>query len=137
MATKRQTILILDFGSQYTQLIARRVREQGVYSEIHPFYLSLEKIRTLAPTGIVLSGGPWSGYEPGAPAISPELFELGVPVLGICYGAQLCAKLLGGDVQPATKREYGRAHVTVLRSEGLLAGFGVREELSVWMSHGD
>jgi GMP synthase (glutamine-hydrolysing) len=134
---QRETILILDFGSQYTQLIARRVRELGVYSEIHPFNLALERVRSLAPAGIVLSGGPSSCYDPGAPTVSPELFALGVPVLGICYGAQLCAKLLGGAVEPATKREYGRAHVSVLRDEGIFAGFEPGEELSVWMSHGD
>jgi GMP synthase (glutamine-hydrolysing) len=135
--TTRETILILDFGSQYTQLIARRVREHGVYSEIHPFSMPLEQVRRMAPRGIVLSGGPSSCYEPGAPSVSPELFELGVPVLGICYGAQLCARLLGGRVEPAEKHEYGRAHVTVKGAEGLFAGFQAGEEISVWMSHGD
>ncbi len=133
----RETILILDFGSQYTQLIARRVRELSVYSEIHPFNLALDKIRALRPAGIVLSGGPSSCYDEGAPTVSPELFSLGVPILGICYGAQLCAKLLGGAVEPATKREYGRAHVKVMRSEGVFAGMEPGEDLAVWMSHGD
>jgi GMP synthase (glutamine-hydrolysing) len=136
-AAVRETILILDFGSQYTQLIARRVREHGVYSEIHPFNLSLEKIRQMAPRGIVLSGGPSSCYEEGAPSISPEVFTLGVPVLGICYGAQLAARLLGGRVEPADKHEYGRAHVKVVDDRGLFRGFKVGEEISVWMSHGD
>jgi len=135
--TARETILILDFGAQYTQLIARRVREHGVYSEIHPFSLPLEKVRAMAPRGIVLSGGPSSCYEPGAPSVSPEIFELGVPVLGICYGAQLVARLLGGLVEPSDKHEYGRAHVTVLRDDRLFAGFSAGEEISVWMSHGD
>jgi len=140
MAAPRETILILDFGSQYTQLIARRVREHGVYSEIHPFSLPVEKIRQMDPRGIVLSGGPSSCYEPDAPAVSPEIFELEVPVLGICYGAQLVARLLGGRVEPADKHEYGRAHVTVKPdkcADGLFRGFAAGEELSVWMSHGD
>ncbi|HKE17062.1 MAG TPA: glutamine-hydrolyzing GMP synthase [Kofleriaceae bacterium] len=140
MAAPRETILILDFGSQYTQLIARRVREHGVYSEIHPFSLPVEKIRQMDPRGIVLSGGPSSCYEPDAPTVSPEIFELGVPVLGICYGAQLVARLLGGRVEPADKHEYGRAHVTVKPdkcADGLFRGFAAGEELSVWMSHGD
>jgi GMP synthase (glutamine-hydrolysing) len=136
-AATRETILILDFGAQYTQLIARRIREHGVYSEIHPFNLPLERIRQMAPRGIVLSGGPSSCYEEGAPSISPELFALGVPVLGICYGAQLTAKVLGGRVEPADKHEYGRAHVKVVDDRGLFRGFHVGEEISVWMSHGD
>jgi GMP synthase (glutamine-hydrolysing) len=133
----REHILILDFGSQYTQLIARRVRELGVYSEIHPFNLSLEDIRRRAPLGIVLSGGPASVYEEGAPTISPELYALGVPVLGICYGAQLTARLLGGRVAAADHREYGRAHVKTLATDGLFTGFPRGEDLAVWMSHGD
>ena len=133
----RETILILDFGAQYTQLIARRVREHGVYSEIHPFNITLEKIRQMAPLGIILSGGPSSCYEEGAPSISPEVFTLGVPVLGICYGAQLAARLLGGRVEPADKHEYGRAHVKVVDDGGLFRSFKVGEEISVWMSHGD
>jgi GMP synthase (glutamine-hydrolysing) len=136
-ATARETVLILDFGSQYTQLIARRIREHGVYSEIHPFNLPLERVRQMAPIGVVLSGGPSSCYEPGAPSISPEIYELEVPVLGICYGAQLTAKLLGGRVDKADKHEYGRAHLRVRASDGLLRGFQPDEDLSVWMSHGD
>src|SRR5438105_4280372 len=114
-----QLVLVLDFGSQYTQLIARRIREQSVYCEIHPFTLArdLDRVRALRPIGIVLSGGPSSVYEPNAPTIPPELFDLGIPVLGICYGAQLVAKLLGGVVRAADKREYGRATVRVLRPE--------------------
>jgi len=137
MSTTRETVLILDFGSQYTQLIARRVREQRVYSEIHPYTLALDKIRAMAPRAIILSGGPSSCYEPGAPTVSPELFALGVPVLGICYGLQLTMKLLGGVVVPAQDREYGRATVRVTRASGLLDGFKVGEDLGVWMSHGD
>ncbi len=133
----RELVLILDFGSQYTQLIARRIRELSVYSEIHPFNLPIEEIRRRKPIGIVLSGGPSSVYDEGAPAISPELLGLGVPVLGICYGAQLVAKLLGGRVAPSDKREYGRAHVFVKEPAGLFDGFAPGEEITVWMSHGD
>jgi GMP synthase (glutamine-hydrolysing) len=130
-------ILILDFGAQYAQLIARRVREQRVYSEIHPFNLPLERIRAMAPAGIILSGGPSSVYDAGAPRVSPELFELGIPILGICYGVQLASLLLGGQVEPAEHREYGRAVVEVSAPSSLLAGFEPGEELAVWMSHGD
>jgi GMP synthase (glutamine-hydrolysing) len=133
----RQVVLILDFGSQYTQLIARRVRELSVYSEIHNHDLPLEEIRRRRPVAIVLSGGPSSCYDPGAPTVSPELFALGIPILGICYGAQLAALLLGGKVAPAEKREYGRAHVRVVHDEDLFHGFRPGEELAVWMSHGD
>jgi len=136
--SRRDLILILDFGSQYTQLIARRVREQKVYSEIHPFNLPLARIRELAPRGIILSGGPSSSYEEGAPRISTELYELGVPVLGICYGAQLTTLLLGGQVIPADRREYGRASLKVTGDgDGLFHGFTPGEEIAVWMSHGD
>ncbi len=134
---RHELILILDFGSQYTQLIARRIREQAVYSEIHPFSLPLDKIRAMKPTGIVLSGGPMSCYEPGAPTVSPEIFSLGVPVLGICYGAQLTAKLLGGKVVGAERREYGRAVVRVRESASVFEGISTADELAVWMSHGD
>src|SRR5215468_1874500 len=132
-----QLILVLDFGSQYTQLIARRIREQSVYCEIHPFTLArdpeLRQIRAMRPTGIVLSGGPSSVYEPGAPTIS----ELGVPILGICYGAQLTARLLGGDVRAADRREYGRATVRVKHIGGVFRTASLGEELTVWASHGD
>jgi GMP synthase (glutamine-hydrolysing) len=134
-----QLVLVLDFGSQYTQLIARRIREQSVYCEIHPFTLAheLDKLRAMKPIGIVLSGGPASVYEQGAPTIPRELLELGVPVLGICYGAQLAAKLLGGVVTPAAKREFGRATVRVLRPTGVLRSIAAGDELVVWASHGD
>ena len=133
----RDLCLILDFGSQYTQLIARRIRELNVYSEIHPFSLPLDEIRRKRPLAIVLSGGPSSCYDEGAPTVSPELYALGVPILGICYGAQLTARLFGGKVAPAQKREYGRAHVTVQSAADLFHGFRPGEELAVWMSHGD
>ncbi len=138
MSGRRDLILILDFGGQYTQLIARRVREQKVYSEIHPFNLSVARIRELAPRGIILSGGPASCYDADAPRISKEVYELGVPVLGICYGTQLTALLFGGKVVPAERREYGRATVRVKGSTGeLFHGFAPGEEIPVWMSHGD
>src|SRR4051812_34407099 len=136
-----QLILVLDFGSQYTQLIARRIREQAVYCEIHPFTIALDPelsaLRALKPAGIVLSGGPSSVYEPGAPTVVPALFELGIPVLGICYGAQLAARLLGGDVQPAERREFGRATVRIKQPEGVFRTVAAGEELTVWASHGD
>jgi GMP synthase (glutamine-hydrolysing) len=133
----RDLIVILDFGAQYSQLIARRVREQKVYSEIHPYDVSIDKIRELAPRGIILSGGPSSSYEAGAPRVSTELFDLGVPVLGICYGVQLAALLLGGQVAPAERREYGRASLRVKDATDLFHGFAVGGEIAVWMSHGD
>ena len=133
----KQLVLILDFGSQYTQLIARRVREQKVYSEIHPFNLSLDKIRAMRPAGIILSGGPSSVYDQGAPRVNVELFALGVPILGICYGVQLSSLLLGGKVESAQNREYGRASVKLESASDLFVGFEVGEEIAVWMSHGD
>jgi GMP synthase (glutamine-hydrolysing) len=134
---RRDLILILDFGGQYTQLIARRVREQKVYSEIHPFNIPISKIRELAPRGIILSGGPASCYDAGAPRISTELYDLGIPVLGICYGVQLTALLLGGQVAPAERREYGRAQVRIKDTTDILHGLPKGEEMPVWMSHGD
>jgi GMP synthase (glutamine-hydrolysing) len=133
----KQVLLILDFGSQYTQLIARRVRELNVYSEIHPFDLPLERVRAMQPAGIILSGGPSSVYDPGAPRITAELFGLGVPILGICYGVQLTSLLLGGKVVSATHREYGRATVRLERPSELFHGFAPGEDIAVWMSHGD
>jgi len=133
-----QKILILDFGSQYTQLIARRVREAHVYCELHPFDMQLDAIRAFAPTGIILSGGPKSVYEPDAPAVAEELFELGVPVLGICYGMQLMGRHFGGNVVPAGKREFGHAELLESGTPGMLFdGFFADGKSSVWMSHGD
>jgi len=128
-------ILVLDFGAQYSQLIARRVRELGVYAELHPFDLPVAMIRALRPKGIILSGGPSSVYAPGAPHSSRELFELGVPILGICYGLQMIAYQLGGEVDRSAKREFGRAEVLIDDASDLFAGFDGRT--SVWMSHGD
>jgi GMP synthase (glutamine-hydrolysing) len=133
-----QKILILDFGSQYTQLIARRVRESHVYCELHPFDMEMAAIRAFAPSGIILSGGPKSVYEPGAPAVAEELFELGVPVLGICYGMQLMSRHFGGEVVPAGKREFGHAELYCKGQPGhLFDGFFVGGTSPVWMSHGD
>jgi len=133
-----QKILILDFGSQYTQLIARRVREAHVYCELHPFDMELAAIRAFAPSGIILSGGPCSVYDDGAPSVAEELFELGVPVLGICYGMQLMSRHFGGEVVPAGKREFGHAELLSAGQPGpLFDGFFVDGSSPVWMSHGD
>jgi GMP synthase (glutamine-hydrolysing) len=129
-------ILILDFGSQFTQLIARRVREARVYSEIHPPTRSLEWIRAFKPTGIILSGGPSSVYDDNVPSADRAILDI-APVLGICYGMQLVAHLEGGEVIGAGKREYGRAEITVLEAGGLFGGFDKGEKLTAWASHGD
>ncbi|MFZ5897434.1 MAG: glutamine-hydrolyzing GMP synthase [Myxococcota bacterium] len=134
---KRQLVLILDYGSQYTQLIARRVRESRVYCEIHPGTISLEAVRRINPEAIILSGGPQSVYDPESPRSDPGIFQLGIPLLGICYGEQLMAHQLGGKVEPSSEREYGPARVTVGESVGVLGCFAPGEELAVWMSHGD
>jgi GMP synthase (glutamine-hydrolysing) len=128
-------VLILDFGSQYTQLIARKIRELGVYSEILPFSTPLHTIREQGPSALVLSGGPQSVYGKGAPHPPKGIFDLGVPVLGICYGVQLMAYFLGGEVIPTKMREYGFASLRVLDRSGLLAK--VKDKEQVWMSHGD
>lgn len=137
VASDKEKILILDFGSQYTQLIARRIREQKVYCEIHPFNIGLDGIKNFDPIGIVLSGGPASVNEKDAPKIGPELFSLNVPILGICYGMQLLTLLEGGEVCKASQREYGRTQMTILSSKGIFAGFSKDEPITVWMSHGD
>ncbi len=129
-------VLILDYGSQFTQLIARRVREAHVYCEIHPGTRPLEWVRAWKPKGIILSGGPNSVYDEGAPLAEAGLLDLGLPVLGLCYGMQLMAQLVGGTVQRADRREYGRASVAVLGGR-LFRGFDRGEEITVWMSHGD
>ncbi|MEE3482263.1 MAG: GMP synthase (glutamine-hydrolyzing), partial [Lachnospiraceae bacterium] len=104
---KREKVIVIDFGGQYNQLVARRVREAHVYCEIFSYRTPLEEIRAMKPLGIILTGGPNSCYEPGAATCSPELFELGIPVLGLCYGAQLMSQVLGGKVERAANREYG------------------------------
>jgi len=128
-------IAILDFGSQYTQLIARRVREQRVYSEILRFDTAARVLRERKPCGIILSGGPSSVFEEGAPCCDPALFDLGIPVLGICYGMQLMARTLGGTVAPGDHREYGHTRIAVMAGSRLFAG--LPDEFDVWMSHGD
>jgi GMP synthase (glutamine-hydrolysing) len=130
-----ETVLILDFGSQYTQLIARRIRELGVYCEIHPFNTEIVAIRNLKPKAIILSGGPSSVYEDGAPHCNPRILDLGLPVLGICYGLQLLSYFLGGKVEPSNRREYGAAQVRLLGGSKLLAD--LPQNFPVWMSHGD
>ena len=136
--THPELVLILDYGSQYTQLIARRVRELGVYSELHPFNLPIPNIKALNPRGIILSGSPHSTYDAGAPISSPEIFELGIPVLGICYGLQLMAFQLGGEVDKAARREYGQAELLIDDGSDLFDGFGRDgSSTTVWMSHGD
>ena len=131
-------ILVLDFGGQYNQLIARRVRENHVYCEVHPQSLSLEKIREMAPKGIILTGGPNSVYTEDAVTCSPEIFNLGIPVLGICYGSQLMAHLLGGKVETAPTSEYGKTEVTLNEAGKASKLFaGVREKSICWMSHTD
>jgi len=131
-------ILILDFGSQYTQLIARRIREAHVYCEIHPGTMPADAIRAFAPKGIVLSGGPASVFAEDAPLPDPVVFALGVPVLGICYGMQLITKMLGGEVAPAAEREYGRAFLELVGGGGsLFAPLAGEGHIEVWMSHGD
>lgn len=128
-------VCILDFGSQYTQLIARKVRELGVYSEILPFDIPITSLRGQDPAALILSGGPRSVYEERAPLPDPGIFQLGKPILGICYGLQLIAHLLGGRVVSSGQREYGFARLKILDRKGLFKG--VREGSQVWMSHGD
>jgi GMP synthase (glutamine-hydrolysing) len=131
-----EKVLVLDFGSQYAQLIARRVRQQKVYCEIVRHDITAARIREIAPKGIILSGGPASVYEPGAPKCDPEIFKLGLPTLGICYGMQLACEALGGEVKSAPAREYGRAHCRVIDANNELFA-GLPAKFEVWMSHGD
>ncbi|MFW6081253.1 MAG: glutamine-hydrolyzing GMP synthase [Desulfosalsimonas sp.] len=128
-------IIVIDFGSQYNQLIARRVREQKVYCQIEPPDIDIERLKAAAPEGIILSGGPASIYENDSPKASPEIFELGVPVLGICYGMQFMIHALGGTVSASEKREYGFAMLKIKRGDALFEGIG--RNTRCWMSHGD
>jgi GMP synthase (glutamine-hydrolysing) len=132
---QRETILILDFGAQYTQLIARRVRELSVYCEIVPFSRALERVRAVRPKGVIFSGGPDSVCRPGSPSLPAEFFDLGLPTLGICYGLQLIAERLSGRVVAGNQREFGKSTVEVLDAGPLLAG--VPRTFQAWMSHGD
>ncbi|MBI4383494.1 MAG: glutamine-hydrolyzing GMP synthase, partial [Nitrospinae bacterium] len=131
----KQKILVLDYGSQYTQNIARKVRECKVYCEIHPCTVDIDQIIKYHPKGIILSGGPASVHEPGAPLCPPGLFDLRIPILGICYGMQLIAHQLGGAVDPSPHREYGRAQLMIREYSRLFQN--VKNNSAVWMSHGD
>jgi len=130
-----QTILVLDFGSQYTQVIARRIREQNVYSQVLPYDTPLAEIKKQKPLGIILSGGPASVLSSGAPLPDKRIFTLGIPILGICYGLQLMGKLLGGEVKKCDKREYGRSELTIKKENKLLRK--LPKKFNVWNSHGD
>ncbi len=136
---KKEKILIIDFGSQYTQLIARRIREARVYCEIHNYKISPEEIENIHPKGIILSGGPASVYQKGAPQISKEVLALGIPVLGICYGMQIIGSIMGGRVVQSEKGEYGKAFIRILDNRDLFYDIDISEEREhqVWMSHGD
>jgi len=135
LAKSHESILVLDFGSQYVQLIARRVREQNVFSEIVPHTITTAELRERAPKGLIFSGGPSSVYAEKAPACDPAILRLGIPVLGICYGMQLSCALLGGEVRPAAAREYGRTSLRIVQPERLLSS--LPQEITVWSSHGD
>ena len=134
-----ERLLIIDFGSQYTQLIARRVREAGVYCEVYPFDLPAEFVNAFAPRGVILSGGPETVTEVSTPRIPDQVLDAGVPVLGICYGMHALAAQLGGTVEPSSKREFGSADIDIVEdgADGLLGRFGIDGRLPVWMSHGD
>ncbi|MGH7747858.1 MAG: glutamine-hydrolyzing GMP synthase, partial [Candidatus Dormibacteria bacterium] len=135
---RHQRVLIVDFGSQVTQLIARRVRESGVYCEIHPFDLVADRLEAFAPAAVILSGGPASVHQAQSPAAPAHIFDLGVPVLGICYGEMTLCAQLGGKVEGGRAREFGRADIHIVRQSPLLAGIGgVGHDEPVWMSHGD
>jgi len=135
-SVETQSIVVLDFGAQYSQLIARRIREQKIFSVVLPFNASLEEIRSYSPMGIILSGGPSSVYDKDAPLADKSVFDLGIPVLGICYGLQFMVYALGGKVRPAAKREYGHAQVEIQQADSQLFQ-GLPHEIAVWMSHGD
>src|SRR5436309_15786773 len=128
-----EVIPILDFGSQYAQLIARRVREKGVFSQLVRPDISVDELKALNPRGLILSGGPSSVYEPNAPRCDPKIFDLGVPILGICYGMQIGAQILGGQVKPAKAREYGRARLHINLPNAPFV-HGLPNDATVWMS---
>lgn len=134
--TNVEKIIVLDYGSQYNQLITRRIREFGVFSELMSHRITAEEVKAMNPKGIILSGGPNSVYDEGAFSIDPKIFELGIPVLGICYGMQLITYNLGGKVEPAKNREYGQATLEVTSDDAVLFA-GTPKEQTVWMSHGD
>ncbi|MBN1256153.1 MAG: glutamine-hydrolyzing GMP synthase, partial [Planctomycetes bacterium] len=132
---REEKVIVLDFGSQYAQLIARRVREQKVFAQILPCHAPLVAIQALNPIGVILSGGPANVYGTDAPRCAEELFALGIPILGICYGTQVMCEVMGGKVLPAESREFGMARLSVTKGEQLFDG--LPEETQVWMSHGD
>jgi GMP synthase (glutamine-hydrolysing) len=134
-AGQSETIVILDFGSQYAQLVARRVRENGVYSVLARPDVTVEEVRRLSPKGLIFTGGPSSVYDEGAPRCRPDVLDMGLPILGICYGMQIACQLLGADVRPAAAREFGRTRLTVKQPDELLRN--IPTETTVWMSHGD
>ena len=136
-APSHKTVVILDYGSQYTQLIARRVRESHVYCEIHPCTIPLAELRALSPAALILSGGPDSVYGAHSPKSDPGVLELGVPILGICYGQQLMAQQLGGKVEKGDRHEYGRSSLQIESPSGIFSAFHAGEDIQVWMSHGD
>jgi GMP synthase (glutamine-hydrolysing) len=131
----QENILIIDFGAQYSQLITRKVRESKVFSEIYPHSISIEKVKEINPKGIILSGGPKSVYDKDSPSLDPKILDMGIPVLGICYGLQLICMDFGGKVKPAKNREYGKANLEVLGDNLLFSG--LKRKSVVWMSHGD
>ena len=133
---ERELVIVLDFGGQYNQLVARRVRECNVYCEIYSYKVDIETIKSKNPKGIILTGGPNSCYEEGAPTYSRELFEMGIPVLGLCYGAQLMSHVLGGKVERATVKEYGKTEVIIDKTESKIFE-GVSPKTICWMSHFD
>ena len=132
---KHETVLVLDFGGQYNELIARRVRDLGVYCEVHPYKKALEKIKELCPIGIIFTGGPNSVYEEGAPKVDPAVFQQGLPILGLCYGLQMMSQVLGGEVKSAPTREFGKTPVHY--DTGSLLFKGMPQEAICWMSHVD
>ncbi|NDG27149.1 MAG: GMP synthase (glutamine-hydrolyzing), partial [Proteobacteria bacterium] len=135
MTKKVQTpVLILDFGSQFTQLIARAVREAGVYCEIEPYHLSLEKLQTKQPQALILSGGPLSVTQKASPSLKKSILDLEIPVLGICYGMQLLSHLKSGKVKADSAREYGRCEIEIQEPSGLFKGFRKGQQVTVWMS---
>ena len=134
-SVETQSVVVLDFGAQYSQLIARRIREQNVFSVVLPCTASLDEIRKYSPVGIVLSGGPSSVYDTDAPSMDAAVFQMGIPILGICYGLQLMVHMLGGRVRAAEHREYGHAEVAIHKNCELFDG--LPKSLEVWMSHGD
>jgi len=133
----KNKVLVIDFGSQTTQLIARRIRELGVYSEIKSCFVSLEEIKNFSPSGIIFSGGPSSVYDKNAPLINKEIFDLKIPILGICYGVQLITYILGGAVEKSDKREFGPAYIEILKTNKLFKGLKKSKKYKVWMSHSD